>query len=182
MRHSVHIPDSNKHGAALELRDPITSVYRSRPSHAVEDSMISASSVNADTIMNSVPQFDNSQLPNPPRTGGGRNGPQAGRRGQTMIVRNRQDKFLSNSMMVSPNEYSPTTGRQIDILASGEQSLFKHAGTSKKHSLQAGASPQKVKCPPIAPRGHKRQTISVAPRSYRGNANDNMNKQEFVTG
>ena len=45
VRHSVHIPDSGQHGAALELRDQITSVYnRSRPSHAVEDSMISAAS------------------------------------------------------------------------------------------------------------------------------------------
>ena len=90
----------------MELRDPITSVYRSRPSHAVEDSMISASSVN-DTIMNSVPQFDNSHMPMPPRTRNGQNG----RRGQTMTVRNRQEKFLSNSMMVSPKEYSPSNGR-----------------------------------------------------------------------
>ena len=45
VRHSVHIPDSGQHGAALELRDQMTSVYhRSRPSHAVEDSMISAAS------------------------------------------------------------------------------------------------------------------------------------------
>lgn len=56
VRHSVHIPDSSKNGAALDLHDPITSVYRSRPSHHVEDSMISAASSSIhDTVMNSMP-------------------------------------------------------------------------------------------------------------------------------
>ena len=56
VRHSVHIPDSSKNGTALDLRDPITSVYRSRRSHHVEDSMISAASSSIhDTVMNSMP-------------------------------------------------------------------------------------------------------------------------------
>lgn len=72
-----------------------------------------------------------------------------------MNVKNRKEhnKFLSNSMMVSPNDYSP----QRSGLASGEHFMFKFSG-SKKLSLPSQnqnhvESPERVKCPPITQRG-----------------------------
>lgn len=59
-RHSMNVPES----AELTLTDKVVSIYRSKPSN-VEDSMISAPSSIAETVMNSFTQFDSNIVGGP---------------------------------------------------------------------------------------------------------------------
>ena len=107
VRHSQHVPEYA--GASLDIDTIGNSNYRRGSVAHVEDSLISATSVN-DAALGSAPAFDG-LFRAAPRT---RN---TGRRGQTMGMRN-EKQYLSNSLMASPE----------DQYISGEQSLIKHPG------------------------------------------------------